>query len=174
MEAAERYLPQYHSTVVIGGAAYEASLSLPTGRRETAGEAAHSHAQYELHALAEGRATVCFGGEPEPDLDLGPGDCCLIAPHVYHLRRLGRETVKCYVLSIHCRDVPLKLDGAFRLLACGPQVLLCLQALERELRSPGLGADGCIRSLLTLLLTQILRELAGGPGPSGQERVPVR
>lgn len=175
METASSYLLQYRSSVYIDGYTYQLSLRFPSGRREFSGELTHSHAQYELHAFFQGGATLQLEGQPE--LTLRPGDCCIIPPHLYHLRRLGPGAVKCCVLSIGCpKGAPLRLHrgGCIRL-RCAPAILGYLSALEGEFSDRRIGSDGSIQSLFTLLMTAILRELTALPQePPQSRRTPVR
>ena len=160
MEQETNYLPQYRSSVYIDGYTYHLSLRFYKGEQDQQSQLPHSHAQYELHALFCGQAV--FELEGKPVLMLEAGDCCVIPPKVYHLRRPGTGETRCCSLSIDCpKGAPLhSIDHDLRLLSCASGVICCLNALEREFSLRQIGTDSSIQSLFTLLLTMVLRELA--------------
>lgn len=169
------YSNHYRSSVYLDGYTYQLSLCFHTEQQENTGELPHSHAQCELHALLQGEATL----EPEgyPTLTLRAGDCCMIPPRVYHLRRFASGPVRCAVLSIGCpKGAPL-LDCEFDCiyLRCASAVIGYLTALEQEVAVRQIGTEGSIQSWFTLLLTAILRELTALPQePASARRIPMR
>ena len=174
MENEINCLPQHRSDVYIDGYTYRLAVRFQTGGRESEGELPHSHAQHELHAIFQGEASLELEGEPA--LMLHAGECCLIPPHVYHLRRLGTGAIRYCVLSIDCpRGAPMQLQQlGCVLLQCADVLMGYLTALEEELNVQRIGADSSIQSLFTLLLTAILREVtAPQPEPLLSNRVPI-
>ena len=160
MAGESNYLPQYRSSVYIDGYTYQLSLRFYRGEQERESQLPHSHAQYELHALFCGQAV--FELEGKPVLTLQAGECCVIPPRVYHLRRPNAGETRGCSFTIDCpKGAPLHEDGqGLRLLSCAPGIIRCLEALEQEFSHRRIGTDSSIQSLFTLLLTMFLRELA--------------
>ena len=147
------------SSVYVDGYTYQLSLCFSSGQMERIGELPHNHAQYELHAVLAGEVFMELEGSPVLVMNIGA--CCVIPPHIYHLRRLGSDTTRCCVLSIDSsKGAPLCAGemGCVNL-SCAAVLMQYLTTLEKELSVRQIGSDANIQSLLTLILTNVLREL---------------
>ena len=156
-------LPHYRCSVYLEGFTYRLSFRIHEGQRQTTAEVPHNHPQYELHAVFHGEITL--EQEGVPPVSLRTGECCVVAPHVYHLRRLKTDDTQCCTLYI---DGPkgAHLHGVHpgcTQLACTPVLMGYLQVLRQEIDSRQIGSDSSIRSLLTLLLITVIRELSSLP-----------
>lgn len=159
----------YRSDIYIDGHTYQISIQFPTGELLPSGTVPHNHSRYELHALAEGSAVLEF--EDRPPVSLKSGDCYIIAPHIYHLRRVQQGADGCFVVFISCsRGSPLQLND-IRRMHCAPELVRILCALEDEFKNRRIGSDDTVQSLCTLLLVLILRELTA---PIKQHMLPAR
>ena len=156
-------LSQHRCSILLDGYTYRLSLRIHEGQRQTSGEVPHSHPQYELHAVFSGEAILEQEGSPH--IFMRPGDCVLIPPHIYHLRRLGSDETRCCTLYIDSpKGVPFHVDNKNCIrMTCAPLMMDYLNALEEELTIRQLGSDGSIQSLLTLLLVAVIRELSNLP-----------
>lgn len=156
-------LPQYRGSIYLDGCTYQLSLRIHEGQRHTSGQVPHNHPQYELHAVFSGEAVL--EQEGFPPVVLQPGDCCVIPPHTYHLRRLKFEETRCCTLYIDSpKGAPFQVAGQSCIrLACAPLLTGYLNALEAELGVRQIGSEGSIQSLLTLLLVAMMRELSNLP-----------
>ena len=161
-------LPEYRSSIFIDGYTYQLSVYFSQGE-QPAGMLMHSHSRYELHAIIEGDAVLEF--ESEPVLTLKSGDCCIIAPHIYHLRRVKPGAGQCFVMFISCpKGAPLQLQDTV-CLRCAPELIRLFRALAEENKKRRIGSDSVVQSLCTLLLVAILRELTA---PLQQQNLPAR
>lgn len=156
-------LSQHRCSLYLDGYTYRLSLRIHEGQRQTAGEVPHSHPQYELHAVFSGEAVL--EQEGFPPMLMQPGDCVLIPPHTYHLRRLGSDETRCCTLYIDSpKGVPFRVEDHHCVrMVCAPLLMAYLNALESEFTVRQLGSDGSIQSLLTLLLVAVIRELSNLP-----------
>lgn len=116
------------------------------------------HPQYELHGVFQGE--VRLEQEGLPSIVLRSGDCCLVSPLVYHLRRCGSEATKCCALYIDCpKGAPLCTAGESGInLVCASVVMQYLRGIEAEISGRNIGADSSVQCLLTLLLISLIRE----------------
>ena len=151
--------PQYRGSIYLDGYTYRISLRFHEGQRQKTVEIPHTHPQYELHSVFEGE--ILLEQEGLPPIVLQAGDCCLIPPLVYHLRRCGSDATKCCAVYIDCpKGAPFSTDGGGCVdLRCASAVMNCLHALEAELSERKIGSDSSIQCLLTLLLICMIREL---------------
>lgn len=156
-------LPQYRGSIYLDGYTYQISLRMHEGQRHISGEVPHSHSQYELHAVFSGKAVLEQEGFPPVCLETG--DCAVMPPHTYHLRRLGSDDTRCCTMYIDIpKGVPYSAAEQVCIhLLCAPQINRLLNALEAEFTVRQLGSDGCVQSLLTLILVAVIRELSNLP-----------
>jgi len=159
MSMVELDLPHYRGSIYLDGYTYRISLRFQEGLQQTAVELPHSHPQYELHAVFQGE--VILEQEGFSPVKLQSGNCCLISPLTYHLRKLGSNTTKCCALYIDTpKGAPLHMENHGCVdLACAPVLIQYLNMLERELADRQIGSDSSIQCLLTLLLITMVREL---------------
>ena len=166
-------LPQYRGSIYLDGYTYHISLRIHEGQRHISGEVPHSHSQYELHAVFNG--TAMLEQEGFPPVCLETGDCAVMPPHTYHLRRLGSDDTRCCTMYI---DIPKGIpyfageQECIRLL-CAPKLIQLLNTLESEFAVRQLGSDGCVQSLLTLILVAVIRELSNLPKSIPTTKPPV-
>lgn len=166
-------LSQHCCSIYLDGHTYRLSLRIHEGQRQTAGEVPHSHPQYELHAVFYGEAIL--EQEGFPPVIMKSGDCVLIPPHAYHLRRLGSDDTRCCTLYIDSpKGAPFHLNSQNGVtMMCAPLLMGYLNALEEEFTVRQIGSDGSIQSLLTLLLVAVVRELSNLPKSLNSEKPPV-
>ena len=159
----EQDLSQHRCSIYLDGYTYNLSLRIHEGRRQISGEVPHSHPQYELHAVFSGKATLEQEGRSPVVME--SGDCILIPPHTYHLRRLGSDETHCCTLYIDSpKGVSLRVEEHKCIrMVCAPLLMEYLNALESEFAVRQIGSDGSIQSLLTLLLVAVIRELSNLP-----------
>ena len=166
-------LSRYRSSIYLDGYTYRLSLRIHEGQRQTSGEIPHNHPQYELHAVFSGEAIL--EQEGLPPIIKKSGDCVLMPPHAYHLRRLRSDDTRCCTLYIDSpRGAPFRIDSQNGVsMTCAPILMGYLNALEEEFTVRQLGSDGSIQSLLTLLLVAVVRELSHLPKGVNAEKPPV-
>ena len=153
---------QYRGSIYLDGYTYRLSLRLHEGQQQT-GAVPHMHPQYELHGVFSGEAILEREGLPSTILKAG--DCCLVSPLVYHLRRCGSDQTKCCALYIDCpKGAPLCAgeEGAVNLVST-PVVMQYLHRIEAEISGRNISADSSVQCLLTLLLISLIRELNQQP-----------
>ena len=159
----------YRNDIYIDGYTYQISILRPSEELQPSDIVTHNHSRYELHALMGGSAVLELLDRP-PILVKG-GDCWIIAPHVYHLRRLDPGSNSYFVMFIGCpKGVTLQLDD-IRCLQCAPVLIRLFCALEDELKNHRIGSDNVIQSLCSLLMVSILRELTM---PAKQSMLPSK
>ena len=153
---------QYQGSIYLDGYTYRLSLRFHEGQQKTV-EVPHMHPQYELHAVFQGE--VMLEQEGGHSTVLKAGDCCLVSPLVYHLRRCGSDTTKCCALYIDCpRGAPLCAVGEYDVnLICAPVVMQYLWTIEAELSQRKIGTESSVQCLLTLVLISMIRELNKKP-----------
>lgn len=164
---------RYRSSIYLDGYTYRLSLRIHEGQRQTSGEVPHTHPQYELHTVFSGEATL--EQEGMSPVIMRPGDCVLVPPHIYHLRRLGSDETRCCTLYMDSpKGAPIQIDrqNCVRMV-CAPLLMEYLNALEAEFAVRQFGSDGSIQSLLTLLLVAVVRELSHLPKNLSVEKPPV-
>lgn len=156
-------LREYHSSFFVDGYTYNVYIQFPANERIEAGQLLHNHARFELHAVASG--SVLLQIEDQPIFTLEEGNCCAIAPHVYHFRKIDRSDTKCFVMFISCPNgAPLQLQNAsYVRLHCAPELIRYFGALENEFSTRRIGSENYIQSLCAMLLITVLRELAELP-----------
>ncbi len=128
----------------------------------------HNHGAYEVHVIEAGQFAFRINGS---ETVLGPGQCCVICPDVYHSKgnALAADAVKyCfkfeYVQSES--DAPqiweyLKnIDGICIYENCEGEIGL-LKNLRVEMRDRGIGYRTSINSLASRLLVCIMRNICG-------------
>lgn len=151
----------YRSDIYVDGYTYQISIQFPTEELEPSGTVPHNHSRYELHALTEGDAILEF--EDRSPIPLKGGDCYIIPPHIYHLRRIHQGAGGYFVMFISCpKGAPLQLQDICSLRSA-PELICLLRALEDEFRNRRIGADNAVQSLCGLLLVLVLRELTMPP-----------
>lgn len=158
MDREIKHLPWYCCSVYIDGYTYQLSICFQSGHRNHVGELPHSHAQCELHGVFRGEIKLEIEGTEA--INLQKGDCCLVPPQLYHLRRINSEDVHCCAVSIESpKGAPLNvcLLGCSKM-QCSEVLIGYLTALENELHSRQFGTDASVQSLCTLLVTALIRE----------------
>jgi len=154
-------VPRFGAEIVVDGRTYRVSVQIIQGEKAAEAVPIHSHAQFELMAFADGAVAMQLGDEPERILRAG--DCCLIHPNIYHLRRQGGTNTRTYAVFIQQPvGTPLRSPaGSCTMLHSADAVMGYFAAMERELAQPMLGSDSNLRSLAGLILVAVLRELTG-------------
>jgi len=157
-------LAQYREVVEIDGENYGVTVQFSDDHTGVSAQVPHNHSRFELHVYADGGAVLEFGKDRRLQLYGGMG--CLIAPHVYHTRVVTPQTQRFYSVLVECpKNSPLRaVTSEYLLLQDSQELLRLLLRLERELMGQLPGAASCARSLCTLLLAQLLREVAALPG----------
>jgi len=155
------HIPQYSGILSVDGQTYQVTIRITEGELASNLVPVHSHGQCEILAFMDGGAVMQVGDAPE--ITVQRGQCCVIHPNVYHMRRKSSDLTRCGTVFIQrSSGTPLqKLDGTCTLLKCAPVILACLNAMEQEFSSPALGSDSNIQSLASLILVAVLRELSG-------------
>lgn len=151
--------PQYQGNIYLDGFTYRLSLRLYEQQQKTAAAVPHSHPQYELHVVFNGE--VILEQEGFMPIVLHPGDCCIVPPLVYHLRRVGSDATSCCTLYIDSpKGAPLHIRKHECVnLACAHSIMPYMNTLKDELKNRQLGTDSSIQCLLTLLLVGMIRDL---------------
>lgn len=154
--------PNCRGSIYLHGYTYQLVLRFCQGRQQTS-EVPHNHPQYELHGVFRGGITLEQEGFPA--IHMGPGECCVIPPYVYHLRRLATAETQCCTLYIDApKGAPLQMESFCATpLKCAPVLMGYLDALQRELRLRQTDYESSVQSLLNLLLITIIREVAALP-----------
>ena len=158
MFASDIRIARYGCSITVGGGLYRISIGNSFGCYSSGPRPAHSHSQFELHAVTGGTCALVFG---EETVLLKPGECCLIRPHVYHMRKETPDATKLFDLRIDCpEDAPFPTGGQdFLFLRCAPELMQHFTALENELSARRVGSEDAIKSICVLLVVAILREL---------------
>ena len=153
-------LPHYNGSLTVAGSTYRVSVRITNGAQAAEQVPVHSHSQYELLGFYDGSTYIQTGSH---NLVLQGGQCCLLRPHAYHLRRCSGDTTKYCTLFIQGPEhSPLDaLQEPCRILGCGPEILNWFSLLEKELNSREIGRDETIAALVYLILVAVLRELDG-------------
>lgn len=151
-------LPRYNGSLSIDGITYRVSFRVAKGAKAAEQVPLHSHSQYELLAFYDGSTSVQTGGQIQL---LEGGQCCLLRPRTYHLRRCSADTTKYWTLFIQGPEGTVldALQEPCRTLVCGTEVLHWFSVLEKELCGRKIGTDSNVTSLLSLILVEVLREL---------------
>lgn len=162
MESSTQTINRYGCNITANGAIYRISIGRSFGNYSSGLRPAHSHSQFELHAVTGGTCSLLFG---ERTITLKAGECCIIRPHVYHMRREAPDATKFYDLRIDCpEDAQFPTGGQdFLFLRCAPELLQYFTALENELSAQRISSDDAIKSISTLIVVTLLRELAAPP-----------
>jgi len=168
----EQTAPHYQGSIYLEGYTYRLSLRLYEGEPKTTVTVPHSHPQYELHAVFRGE--VILEQEGLNPILLHPGDCCIVPPLVYHLRRVGSDATACCTLYIDSpKGAPLHMENHECVnLAWAPSIMPYMYTLKDELTNRRLCADSSIQCLLTLLLVAMIRNLTK-QAPNGFSAVPM-
>lgn len=153
-------LPHYNGSLTIAGSTYRVSVRIAKGPKAAEQVPVHSHSQYELLAFFDGSTYIQTGGHSKA---LQGGQCCLLQPRTYHLRRCSADTTKfCTLFILGPENSPLNaLQEPCQLLDCSSEILNWFSLLEKELHSRGIGTDENVASLVSLILVAVLRELDG-------------
>ena len=153
-------LPHYNGSLTIDGNTYQVSARITKGPKAAEQVPVHSHSQYELLAFYDGSTNIQMGNH---SLLLKSGQCCLLRPHTYHLRRCSGDTTKYFTLFVQGPDhSPLsELKEPYHILRCSPDILAWFSLLEKELHNRDIGTDNNTSSLVSLILVAVLRELNG-------------
>lgn len=176
MEPNTHSINRYGCNITANGGLYRISISRSFGNYSSGLRPAHSHSQYELHAVTGGNCALVFG---ERTVILKTGECCMIRPHVYHMRKEAPDATKFYDLRIDCpEDAPFPTGGQdYLFLRCAPALLQYFAALENELSARRISSDDAIKSICTLLVVTLLRELTvprGSPQQKGDSAADPR
>ena len=161
-------LPHYNGSLTVDGITYRVSARIIKGAKAAEQVPVHSHSQYELLVFYDGSTYIQTGSQTHL---LQGGQCCLLRPRTYHLRRCSADTTKYCTLFIQGPEGSAldAMKQPCQLLTCGPDILCWFSLLEKELCSRKIGADSNVASLLHLILVDILRELDGQHDP-GEDR----
>ena len=161
-------LPHYQSSVYLDGFTYRLSFRIHEGQRQVETEVPHNHPQYELHTVLQGEITL--EQEGMPPIVMHTGDCCIVPPSVYHIRKIGEGGTRCCTLYVDAsRGAPFVMEARHCVrLKCAPILFAYLGTVEQELSNRQNGALSSIQSLLTLVLVTVLREISA----SGQKQTP--
>lgn len=153
-------IPHYNGSLTVDGYAYRVSVRIAKGERAAEQVPVHSHSQYELLAFHDGITYIQMDSHTQL---MEGGQCCLLRPRTYHLRRCSGDTTKFCTLFIQGPETsPLAaLKVPCRKLNCGQDVLAWFSVLEKELLSRDIGTDNNIEALVSLILVAVLRELDG-------------
>ena len=153
---------QYRGSIYLDGYTYRLSLRFHEGQQQTI-EVPHMHPQYELHVVFSGE--VMLEQEGLPSTILRTGDCCLVSPLVYHLRRCGSDQTKCCALYIDSpKGAPLCAAKKNAVnLVCAAVMMEYLRGIEAEISGRNISADSSLQCLFTLLLISLIRELNKQP-----------
>lgn len=153
-------VPHYNGSVLIDGNIYRVSIRFTDGPRAAEDVPVHSHSQYELLAFFNGSTYIQSSSHT---YQLQGGECCLLRPHTYHLRRSSADATKSCTMFIEGpQNTPLDtMEEPCQQLRCAPEILGWFSALEKELHSHSLGADSNVQALTNLILVAVLRELDG-------------
>ena len=153
-------VPHYNGSLLVEGSAYKISVRITEGVQAAADVPVHSHSQYELLAFHDGSTYLQTGSQGQL---LQGGQCCLLQPNTYHLRRCSADTTKYCTMFIQClNSSPLETmkEPCLRL-RCAPEILGWFSALEKERQSRSFGAGSNVQALASLILVAVLRELDG-------------
>lgn len=170
----EQNLPQCDGSIYLEGYTYRLSLRLYERQQKATVAVPHSHSQYEFHAVFSGE--VVLEQEGLAPIVLHAGDCCIVPPMLYHLRRVGVDETQCCALYIDApKGAPIHVANRGCMnLVCAQNVMPYLNTLRSEMTARQMGADSSIQCLLTLLLIGIIRELTKlSPKYSSAIRTPV-
>lgn len=161
-------VPHYSGSLLIEGSTYRISVRIAEGTRAAEDVPVHSHSQYELLAFYDGSIYIQTGSQGQL---LQGGQCCLLQPNTYHLRRCSADTTKYFTMFIQClNSSPLEaLKEPCLQLRCAPEILGWFFALEKERHSLSFGAGSNVQALASLILVAVLRELDGREDYSGSD-----
>lgn len=162
-------VPHYNGSLLIDGNTYRISIRFAEGARAAEDVPVHSHSQYELLAFFNGSTYIQSSSHA---YQFQGGQCCLLQPRTYHLRRCSADTTKFSTMFIQGPDSsPLAvLKEPCLQLRCAPEILSWFSALEKELHSHSLGADSNVQALASLILVAVLRELDGQHKRQGSDQ----
>lgn len=162
-------VPHYNSSVVIDGNAYRISIRFTEGARAAEDVPVHSHSQYELLGFFNGSTYIQSSGHA---YQVQGGECCLLQPHTYHLRRSSADATKSCTMFIEGpKNTPLDaMTEPCQQLQCAQEILDWFSKLEKELHSHSLGADSNAQALASLILVAVLRELDGQRKREGSDQ----
>ena len=147
----------YSRDIYLDGYTYEISIQFPEEERRSAGTVPHNHSRYELHAVADGQIVLEF--EDRSSVHLQKGDCYVIPPQIYHLRRVQEGAMGCFTMFISSsKRTPLYLRDVCSL-ASTQEIIRLFRCLEEEFKNRRVGSDLMIQSLCAQLLVSVLREL---------------
>lgn len=153
-------VPHYNGSLTVDGITYRVSFRIAKGPKAAEQVPLHSHSQHELLAFYDGSTFIQTGSQTQL---LEGGQCCLLKPRTYHLRRCSADMTKYCTLFIQGPEGTAldALQEPCRLLDCGGEILRWFSLLEKELHSRKIGTDSNVTSLLSLILVEVLRELDG-------------
>lgn len=147
----------YSRDIYLDGYTYEISIQFPVEEQRTSGTVPHNHSRYEVHAVADGCIVLEF--EDRPSVQLQKGDCYVIPPQIYHLRRVQEGAMGCFIMFIQCpKGAPVNLRDACSL-ASAKELIHLFRCLENEFKNRKMGSDLMIQGLCAQLLVTVLREL---------------
>ncbi len=160
MEMHKVSAPHYSGTLLIDGSLYRITVRITEGARAAEDVPVHSHSQYELLAFFDGSSQIQMG---KRSYSLSGGQCCLLQPHTYHLRRGATDATKFCTMQIQSPkgSVLEELQEPFRQLRCAPLILGWFSELQKELHSRSIGTDSNVQALTSLILVAVLREIDG-------------
>ena len=148
----------YSRDIYLDGYTYEISIQFPEEDRWPAGMVPHNHSRYELHAVAEGKIVLEF--EDRSSVCLQKGDCLVIPPQIYHLRRIQEGAMGCFTMFINSsKGAPLHFSDICSLTAT-QEIIRIFRCLEHEFQNRRIGSELMLQSLSAQLLVLVLRELA--------------
>ena len=154
----------YSRDIYLDGYTYEVSIQFPKEERRSMGTEPHNHSRYELHAVAEGKIVLEF--EDRSSVCLQKGDCLVIPPQIYHLRRIQEGAMGCFTMFISgSKGAPLCLSDVCSLTST-QEIIRIFRCLEDEFQNRKIGCDLMLQSLSNQLLVLVLRELTKAVKPS--------
>ena len=163
---------QYSGSLFLEGNTYKYTMHLGARQNGESFVPAHSHAQYELHVVAQGAVGVSFGEGTQ--LRVQAGEAIVIHPNAYHLRKTDDGALKSYEMRIECPKGTAASPGLYTGLSCGAALIGWFEGLEAELSEEAFGSGSRIQALITLILTAVLRELLGQrTGPADRRKASV-
>ena len=150
--------PHFNGSLQIDGDTYRICVRIAQGEKAAEDVPVHSHSQYELLAFCDGSTQIQTGSHIYHFLG---GQCCLLQPRTYHLRRSTPDTTKYFTMFVE-GPKHSALEGMTepcQQLSCSRELLSWFSTLEKELHNRSLGRDSNVQALVNLILVAVLREL---------------
>jgi AraC-like DNA-binding protein len=118
----------------------------------------HCHAAYELHFVQTGHMIYRIDSE---DIDIAPGQCCIVCPNVYHSKAIAtnnqgyrlKMTLDEGTAAVLSRALPWR--NGYCLLSVSPSIFQLLQNIAVEFTSMNWGKDERLHAHLTLMIMEL-------------------